>query len=259
MLFGGALTTMVGLSLSGTRLPAFVMVPLLIITAILSGGVFALIAGYLLAYYKINPIVSTIMLNFVAFQFVSFICTTPCFVDPRGGYPQTLLLPESATLGFLSGIPYSIVFAMLSVIFVYFLINKTRLGYEINAVGYNLVAAQLYGINFRKTIMVTFFIGGALAGLGGGLEVINIHGRLLLGFADVSGVNFGALGVLTALIVVGKPVGIPATAFLMSVLLVGADRLQRTMQVPVELVFLSQAIIVMLIVVIRAKFFGVFK
>jgi simple sugar transport system permease protein len=232
------------------------MIPLLVITGIASGGGFALIAGYLKADYDINPIVSTIMLNYVGFQFVNYICTAPRFLDPRGGHPQTLLLPENANLGFFNGIPHSVVLAVLCIAFVYFLINKTRLGYEINAVGYNQDAAQTYGINFRKTIMVTFAIGGAMAGLGGALEVINIHGRLLVGFAHTSGANFGALGVLTALVVVGKPIGVPVSAFLMSVLLVGADRLQRTMQVPVELVFLCQAIIVLFIVVIRAKLSG---
>ena len=90
--------------------------------------------------------------------------------------------------------------------------------------------------------------------MGGALEVINIHGRLLVGFAHTSGANYGALGVLTALVVAGSPLGVPASSFLMSVLLVGADRLQRTMQIPVELVFLCQAIIVLFIVIIRSKF-----
>lgn len=256
MLFGGAMTAVVGLLLSGYNLPPLVMLPLLILTAILAGGAYALIAAYLKTGYDINPIVSTIMLNYIAFQGVGFFCTFYLFADPKGGYPQTMLLPESATLGFMGGIPCSIFLALLSVLFVYLLMNRTRTGYEINAVGYNPVAASTYGIGLRKTIMLTFFFGGALAGLGGGLEVMNIHNRLLVGFADISGLNFGALGVLAALVVAGNPIAIPVAVFFMSVLLVGADRLQRTMQVPVEMVFLLQAVIVLTIVIVRAKFSG---
>ncbi|RLD14447.1 MAG: ABC transporter permease [Caldiserica bacterium] len=254
MLMGGTVATVVGLSLAPLNLPAVVLVPLLLISGILAGGLFALIAGYLKAKYDINPIISTIMLNFVAALFVNFIATAPRFKDPLEGHPITIPLPKSATLPFIGGIPSSIIFAILAIIFVYILIKKTRLGYEITAVGYNLFAAQTYGINFAKTIMVTFLIGGSLAGLGGALEIMTIHGKLIEGFAKTSGAQYGIFGILTSLIVAGDPIGVPIAAFLMSVLLVGADALQRTMQIPVELVFLSQALIVLFIVVIRKKF-----
>ena len=257
MLFGAAMTGVVGLLLGGLHFPPVVMLPVLILTAILAGGVYGLLAGYLKADFDINPIVSTIMLNYVALQFVGYICTAPGFFDPQGGHPQTRPLPDSAALGFLYGIPNSLLVVIAAVVFVYILMDKTRLGYEINAVGYNAEAARCFGIDFRKTIMATFFIGGACAGLGGGLEIVNIHNRLLVGFADIGGANFGALGVLAALVVAGKPLAIPVSAFLMSVLLVGADRLQRTMQIPVELVFLLQAIVVLAIVITRAKMSGV--
>lgn len=253
MLIGGAMTAVVALLLADWNLPSVVLIPLLLLTAILAGGAFAWVAAYLKAQYDINPIVSTIMLNYVAFQIVGLICTARGFMDPIGGHPQTKFLPSNATLGFVAGIPYSILLAALTILLVSVLINRTRLGYEINAIGYNPVAAQSYGIDFRRTLMLTFFFGGALGGLGGGLEVLNNHNRLLVGFADISGLNFGALGILASLVVAGNPMAVPFASFFMCVLLVGADRLQRTMQVPVELVFLLQAIIVLLIVIIRTK------
>lgn len=257
MLFGGTVASVVGLTLSnqfGLNLPSFVMIPLLILSGIIAGGLFALIAGYLTAKFDINPIISTIMLNFVAMQFLNFIATNPLYRDPFEGHPITLPLPKSGTLGFFYGIPYSIIFALITIIFVYVLILKTKLGYEIKAIGYNLDAAQTYGINFHKTILITFFISGALAGLGGTLEVINIHKKLIEGFAQTSGAQYGIFGILTSLIVSGNPIGVPVAAFLMSVLLVGADALQRTMQIPVEMVFVAQALIVLFIVIFREAF-----
>lgn len=256
MLFGGTIASVVGLTLSnfGILPSSFIMIPLLIITGILAGGLFALIAGYLTAKFDINPIISTIMLNFVAMQFLNFIATNPFYKDPFEGHPITLPLPKNGTLGFFNGIPYSIIFAILAIIFVYILVLKTRLGYEIKAIGHNLDAAQTYGINFHKTILITFFIAGSLAGLGGTLEVINIHKKLIEGFAQTSGAQYGIFGILTSLIVFGNPVGVPIAAFLMSVLLVGADALQRTMQIPVEMVFVAQSLIVLFIVVFREAF-----
>jgi len=101
--------------------------------------------------------------------------------------------------------------------------------------------------------MITFFVAGALAGLGGALEVMNIHGRLIEGFAKTSGAQFGIFGILTSLVVGGNPLSVPIASFLMSVLLVGADTLQVIMQIPVEMVFLTQSIIVLMIVVIRQR------
>lgn len=253
MLFGGTMTAVVGLSLAHVGLPSYIMIPLLLIVGILSGGFFALLAGFLKAKHDINPIISTIMLNFVAYLFLNFIATAPPFKDPLEGHPITNPLPDSAILGFFKGIPYSAIFAILAIVFVFILLKKTKLGYEITSVGYNLNAAQTYGINFQKTIMLTFLIGGALAGLGGSLEVINIHGKLIEGFAMTSGAQYGIFGILTSLVVAGNPLAVPISAFLMSILLVGADSLQRTMQIPVEVVFLSQAIIVLSIVTIREK------
>ena len=256
MLFGGTITAVVGLTLArfGINLPSYIMLPLLIISGILAGGLFALIAGILVAKFDINPIISTIMLNFVAVEFLDFIATNPIYRDPFEGHPITLPLPKSGTLGFIYGIPVSIIFAIISIFFVFILIKKTKLGYEITAIGHNLDAAQTYGINFQKTILLTFFIAGALAGLGGTFEVMNIHKKLIEGFAQTSGAQYGIFGILTSLIVAGNPIGVPIAAFLMSVLLVGADALQRTMQIPVEMVFLSQALIVLFIVTFRERF-----
>lgn len=253
MLFGGTVVTVVGLVLAPVGLPAVVMIPLLIIVGMAAGALIAGVAGYLKAYHDINPIISTIMLNFVAFYFVNFVATAGPFKDPTEGHPITIPLPASATLGFWWGIPQSVLVALLAVVFVYALLDRTRLGYEIRAVGHNQEAAETYGINFRRTILLTFALGGALGGLAGTFEVINIHGKLIEGFAKTSGAQYGILGILTSLLVAGNPAAVPVAAFFMSVLLVGADSLQRTMQVPVEMVFVSQAVIVLTIVVLRGR------
>lgn len=254
MLFGGTTAAVVGLSLAGVGLPGIIMIPLLLLSGIVGGAFFGFVPGFLKARYDINPIISTIMFNFVAYLLVNFVCTTHPFTAPLEGHPMTNPLPDSGLLPPIWGsMPSSIIFALLAILVMYVLMKKTRLGYEITAVGYNLSAAQTYGINFSKTIMITFLLGGALAGLGGALEVMAIQGKLIEGFAKTSGAQYGVFGILTCLVSGGNPLGIPVAAFFMSVLLVGADSLQRTMQLPVEMVFIMQAVIVLILVVIRKK------
>ncbi len=256
MLFGGTITAVVALTIGESGLPSVVVIPLLLVSGIAAGGALALGAGFLKSRFDINPIISTIMSNYVAFYFLNFVATSAPFRDPTEGHPMTRRFVEAATLDSIGGIPWSIVPALLTVVFVYFFIRRTRLGYEITAVGYNLQAARTYGIDLNRTILLTFFVGGALAGLGGSLEVVSTQGRLIEGFATTSGAQFGMFGIVTALIVNANPIAVPIAAFLMSILLVGADALQRTMQVPVELVFLSQALVVLFVVVTRERFGG---
>lgn len=256
MLFGATATAVVGLSIGSLEIPRILFIPILISVGALAGGGLALVAGWLKARFNINPIISTIMSNYVAFYFLNFIATTAPFRDPTEGHPMTVRLPDSALIGTIAGIPLSIVIAILAVLLVWLLISHTRLGYEITAVGLNQRAAETYGIDFAKTILLTFFIGGALAGVGGAIEVLATQRRLIEGFATTSGAQYGMFGIVTALIVNGNPVAVPFASFLIAVLLVGADALQRTMQLPVEVVFLSQALLVLFVVVTRERFQG---
>ena len=254
MMVGGVAASIVGLILSTAGIhPAFALF-VMILAGILAGAFYAGIAGYLQAKYSINTIVSTIMLNFVAVLIVNYFSTTAPWRDPIAGHPMTIRLPVEYTLGKINGVvPFSLIFAFLTIIIVCLLLHKTKLGFEIKAVGFNLNAAKTYGINYGKTIIMTFMLAGSLSGLGGALEVLTVHGRLVEGFELTSGAQYGIFGILTALVAAGNPLGIPFSAFLMSVLLVGADALQRTMEIPVEMVFLTQAIIVLLIVAMRGR------
>jgi simple sugar transport system permease protein len=251
MMMGGTVAAAVGLSLAGAGLPAWILLPLLLVVGTVAGGLYGMAAGGLKSRFDINPIISTIMLNFVAQHFLNFIATAKALKDPAEGHPITLPLPTEGTLGFIGGYPVSFVFALAAIVFVAVFLDRTRAGFEIRAVGHNQTAAQTFGIPFSRTILTSFFIGGALAGLGGTLETINIHGKLIEGFAKTSGAQFGIFGILACLVVGGNPIGVPFAAFFMSVMLVGADSLQRTMRIPVELVFLAQGIIVLFIVTVR--------
>ncbi len=254
MLIGGATVTILGLALAQFNLPSVVMIAILLIAGAAAGAIYFFISSLMYLKFKISPIVSTIMLNFVAVLFVYFVATTAPWADPFEGHPISKALPLSALLPTFGKIPSSIIFAILTVVAVCIIMNKTIYGYQIKAVGYNLNTANLYGINYNETLMLTFLLAGGIAGLGGSLEILNIHGKLIEGFHLTSGAEYGMFGILTSLICSANPIGVPVTAFFMSVLLVGADALQRSMQIPVEMIFLAQALIVLFLVAIREKF-----
>ena len=254
MLVGGTVVAVVGLAFENVNVSGWILVPLLLILAFISGGLFALIAGYLKVKFDINPVISTIMLNFVGFYIASFVATTPPWKAPLTGHPMTRELPKSALLPSIGELHIGLFIALAIAILIHYMMTRSVIGYEIEAVGHNPRAAELHGIDINKMILFTFFLGGAMAGLAGGIEVMGVHKRLLEGFTVTSGAEFGTFGSLTALMAEGNTIAIPIVAYLIAVLLNGADSMQRTMMLPVELVFLSQALMVILIVVLRSKF-----
>jgi simple sugar transport system permease protein len=219
----------------------------------IAGGLYAAICGWLKNRYGINPIISTVMLNFVSHYILLFFTTGSGYADPFSGHPMTNPVPDNAVMPIIGQIPTSFSFAIIMILFLYVLMKRTKLGYEIEAAGFNQIASGIYGINVPGLVVTTLFIGGAMAGLSGAIQVMAVQKRLIEGFAATSGADFGTFGILTALIARGEPVAIPASAFFMSVLLVGADAMQRTMQIPVEMVFLMQSVMVIIIVLFRKR------
>jgi simple sugar transport system permease protein len=237
-------------------LPSALLIPLSILGALAGAGAFSAVTGWMRNRYGINPIISTTMLNFVGLYLVLFITTFGRYEDPFSGHPMTESLPDAAILPRFGQFPSSLILAAIVIVLGYLVMKKTHLGFKIEASGFNWNAARIYGINVERLIVITLFLGGAMAGLAGAVQVMSVQERLIEGFALTSGAEFGTFGILTALICKGEPRGVPVAAFFMSVLLVGADAMQRTLQIPVEMVFLMQAILVILIVIIRKRMEG---
>jgi simple sugar transport system permease protein len=252
MQVGGIVAVIVAFEL--TFLPAAILVPAALVIVMIASGLYGAVCGWFKNRFGINPIISTVMLNFISHYVLLFFTTASGYEDPFSGHPMTLPMPENSLLPIWGGFPTSLVVAILTIAAVYLLMKRTRLGYQIEASGFNQVAAGIYGINVPRLVVLTLFIGGAMAGLSGAVQVMAVQKRLIEGFAATSGAEFGTFGILTALIARGEAVAIPAAAFFMSVLLVGADGMQRTLQIPVEMVFLMQSVMVIIIVLIRKRF-----
>lgn len=240
----GALTSaMVALGLQG--IPGIVRIILALIIGFLAGGIWALIAAIFKAKFGISEIIVTIMLNYIAINLIGLAVRT-FLMDPAGSVPQSAKTDESALLMQIlppTRLHVGFIIALLAVVIVWYLLEKTTLGYEIKVVGFNKRAAACNGISVMKNIVISAFLSGGLAGLAGVVEVLAIQKKLLEGISS----NCGYTAVLIALMAGNHPVGVVVASIAMAAMQVGANTMQRQLGVPSAIVDILVGLVVLLI------------
>lgn len=234
----------VGLWLYGV--PAIIAIPLMILGGFLAGGLYAAFAGILKAWWDVNEVITTIMMNFVGILLTDYLTFGPLRDPTAAGRPMSPLIAETAQLPRLLArgrLHAGVVIALVVAILVYLLLWKTTLGYQIRAVGFNRRAAEHAGISVPRSIFLAMVISGGLAGLAGMGEVAGVHYRLLNGFSA----RFGNAGTIVALFANLHPVAIVPAAVLFGALLNGADAMSRAVQVSSSLVVVIQGLMVLFV------------
>ncbi|ONN27861.1 sugar ABC transporter permease [Thermosipho affectus] len=226
-------------------LPPIISIPLTILIAMLVGAGYAAIAGFLKAKTGAHEVVTTIMLNWIATYFASYMVTGPLKVG--SGTPKSPEIADSAQLPILMKVgaielSAGIIIAVVAAIFMYILLNKSTTGYEIKAVGFNPYAAEYGGISVAKNIVLAMAISGALAGLAGATELMGVHHRFL---GELSG-GKGFDGISIALIGQNNPIGIIFAALLIGALRTGSNEMQFV-GVPKHMVMIIQGIVIFLV------------
>lgn len=243
LIVGAIGATAVGIMFAG--LPVFVLLPLVILAGIVLGGFWAAIPAWLLYRYGINEILTTVLMNFVSFGLINYVATE-IWRDPGAGHPTTIPIGEGAELPLLIASPplhSGIILALLAAAAVYVYTSRTTAGYELVATGANPRASAVHGINARRIFLLSLILGGVLAGLSGAIEVAGVQHRLIEGLQS----NYLVLGLIIGLIAKGNNLAVPFVAFFIAVLEVGASAMQRTMQIPVEMVFIVEALILVFV------------
>ena len=266
MVLGGLFAAMAALYLP--EMPAVIMVPAVLIAGVIGGALWGWVPGALKAYYRVNEILSTIMLNIVAVQLMSYLLRGP-LIDPaeieRGTrIPQTARLAESADLPILFGDRLHIgpVLAVLCAIATYYLLWRTPLGYRLRAVGLSEHAARYAGIPVRRTIALALTLSGALAGLAGAVLVLGSESHRMVTDGSTMGFTGGAgfNGIVAALLGGLHPLWTIPASFLFGGLIVGGQALQRAVQVPSALIVALNGLVVIFVVAAdryRAKLLAV--
>ena len=253
MIIGGIFATQIGLTF--TNLPGWVVIVMAIFAGFLGGAIWGGIPGVLKAYFNVNEILSTVMMNAIAVQIMNYMLRGP-MIDPAqlekaSKIPQTArlldafrlprLAPTRLHLGFLIAVVLAIV--------VYILLWRTTLGYRIRAVGQNPRASRYGGIRVRRRIVTALLLSGAFAGLAGAIQVYGVNYRMITdgsssGFTSGAGFN----GIVAALFGQLHPIGtIPASIFF-GALLVGANKMQRVVQIPSALITALNGLVVIFVV-----------
>lgn len=243
LIVGAIGATGAGILLAG--LPPFILLPVVLVAGVLFGALWGAIPAWLLFRFRVNEILTTVLMNFVSFNLLNYIATE-VWRDPVAGHPTTLPIAAGGTLPLLIANPplnAGILLAVLAAILVYVFVDRTTVGYELVATGANPRASRVYGIDHRRISLLALILGGALAGLSGSIEVAGVHHRLIEGIQS----NYLLLGIIIGLIAKGNHVAVPFVAFFIAVLEVGASAMQRTLMIPGEMVLIVEALILLFV------------
>jgi simple sugar transport system permease protein len=253
--FGGTIVNVFGkdVDYSWASLPAILLVPLCILTAIVAGGIWGAIPGILKAKFGSHEVINTIMLNFIGIALVSYF-TQYHYKVPGDAILQTAPIGEAAHIPQLNeflpfipkDVPLNIAFllAILMCVLVYVFLWKTKWGYELRAVGQNASAAEYGGISPQKQIIIAMTVSGALAGMVAIGEVLGNRHRY---YHDFSG-EAGFLGIAVALLGRNHPLGVFIAALFFGVLLRGEIFVDAfTPRVSKDIGWVLQAIIILFV------------
>lgn len=243
LIVGGTAAAAVGILFP--NLPTLVLLPLALLAGALAGTLWILGPAWLLYRFRINEILTTVLMNFVAFEVINYI-SIEVWPDPAAGHPTTIPIGAGAELPMLLTRPplhSGLLLAVLIAAAAYFYTQRTSSGYELIVTGANPRAARVHGVNVRRLFFASLLLGGVLAGLSGAIEVTGNYHRLIEGLQS----NFLLLGIIIGLIARGNHLAVPFVAFFIAVLDVGASALQRTLAIPSEMVFIVMGLILIFV------------
>ncbi|MGB9785408.1 MAG: ABC transporter permease [Fervidicoccaceae archaeon] len=245
-LLGAIGAAAVGITLSW--LPGYVLLPALLIAAMLMGALWASVPAILLYFFNVNEIISTILLNFISFYIVDMVALGP-WRDVTAGHPMTIPISSSAHLPILGaqinvGSLFTIALAALG----FFAIYKSVFGYELRATGANPIASFKFGIKTSYLAPLSLVLGGAVAGLAGGLEVSGLYFRLVEGMQS----NYANLAIIVSLMARGNPVFLLLSSFFFSVIEIGSNAMQRTMGTPYEIALITESLMILFVMTVDA-------
>lgn len=240
--------------------PFAIHLPLTVLAGIAGGLVWGGIVGVLKARTGAHEVILTIMLNFVAFYFVSWLLSTPgLLMRPGGNQPISPPTPATAQFPNLFGAPLTVnwgfIVAIGATVFVWWLMERSSLGFRMRAVGENPHAARASGVKVERIIIYAMAFAGALAGLAG---VNQMAGTITSGFANHIDAGIGFDAITVALLGRSRAWGVFAAGILFGALKAGSFTMQISQNIPVDIVLVVQALIVLFIAappLVRTIFF----
>ena len=253
-ILGSTLATIVGVKLN---LPMPLQVPLVLGAGILGGASLGAFVGWLKAKFGIHEVITSIMCNWIAFYLCNFVVMSNTFHKPNStsalqvnSSSYTMILgnwkKSEAGKEFLANIPwlreillktdlnYGFIIAVLVAVLISFVLNRTKLGYELRAVGFNRDAARFSGISVERNIVLSMLIAGAISGLAGALTITGISPHTITLLAAME--SYGFNGMSVAFIAACSPIGCIPSSLLFASLIYGGMSVQQVMGAPSDII-----------------------
>nr|WP_198425885.1 ABC transporter permease [Microbacterium ureisolvens] len=242
-------------------LPMFLQLPLTLAAGIAGGAIWGGIVGVLKARTGAHEVILTIMLNYVAFYLVAWMVRTPGVLQrPAEDQPISAPTPANAQFPDLLGprfplLDWGFIIVIAATVFVWWLVERSSLGFRLRAVGENPHAARASGISVQRMYIYAMLFAGGLAGLAG---MNQIQGSVTSGFDGLIDAGIGFDAITVALLGRSRAWGVFAAGLLFGALKAGSFTMQASQDIPVDIVLVVQSLIVLFIAappLIRTIFF----
>lgn len=229
-------------------LPPIVHILVVLLCGFLGGALWGSIVAVLKMRFGASELITTIMLNYIAMEFVSYCVTNAPFKDMTpGAAPRMPAVVDGVKLPIIlsqTRLHSGILLAILAVVVYYIFMWKTTKGYEMRVIGQNPNAGRYCGMNIPVNSLLSMFLAGGFAGLGGTINIIGLQYFLTEGFSN----NFGFSGVAVALLGGGHPLGIIVSGILFGALNAGGVKMQLLAKVPSASIYMIQGMIILFVV-----------
>lgn len=227
-------------------LPGLIEIPLALAAGMLGGFVWSAIAGALKARFGAHEVITTIMLNYIAFLLANYLINGGLMLAKHVSTPRTPEIDPNAQLPILvpdTRLHFGLVLALLAVPAVWFLIQRTTVGFRLRSVGFNPTASRANGMSVGRTLVLSMGISGALAGLAGIVQVLGISHHM----TDTVAAGYGFDAIAVALLARSNPWGVLPAALLFGALRNGASFMQLETQVSSDLISVVQAMVIIFV------------
>ena len=226
-IIGALVAVLVG---AGVDLPAFIHIPITLISAALAGALWGGISGWLKARFGINEVISNIMLNWIAFYFSNFILMTTWLKVPNSETSVPIKDSAKISIDWMKGlvgpatsVNWGIIISIVLVLIIAFILKKTTLGFELRSVGFNKFGAEYAGINIRSSMVKSMAIAGLLAAIAGAIQVMGVTNVITVLPAQE---GYGFDGIAVALIANNNPIGVIFSGLLFGAFKYGGTKMQ---------------------------------
>ena len=234
-----------GVGIAFGQTGGFLVVVLMIAAGIMGGGLWAAVPAWLRTRFNVNEILSSLMLTYISFQVLGYLVGGP-WKDPNGrNFPATAPLADSQTLPVWpeSTVHLGVLVALILPFVFWVIMARSEFGYQVRVVGSSATAARHGGFDSKRTIWATMIIGGAMAGLAGGLEFAGVLHKMDLGFPS----GYGFTAIIVAFLGRLNPFGCLIAGIVLAVTYVGGQMAQTSVHIPNSTAGIFQAMMLFFI------------